>query len=297
MRTMMAAGGVGCPWFRAFTTDQDPRRGQQAPYPCVVKPADLNGSRTRADTPDESAASQLAGALARGGSAAGALHVSGGRFHFSRPEAALEGLLTMGAHRGSPFDKPDPLDGPFFEETIYVTPSRFPTMCRPPSPVAWRTPRARKLRNRPGPRRTAAQQRRGPWMLEVAGRSIGGLCSERCALRCGCVPGGATPASACGPPLPSTQRRQRQRRHDDPHPAAGVLQRVDGVDAARAVPGIEGVEITAKLHYGLTPLPEGDAYLGFIFARGDAPATVEDALRLAHRQLHFTILPEFSLDA
>ena len=82
-----------------------------------------------------------------------------------------------------------------------------------------------------------------------------------------------------------------------PIPAAGVLQRVDGVDAARAVPGIEGVEITAKLHYGLTPLPEGDAYLGFIFARGDAPSAVEDALRLAHRQLHFTILPEFSLGA
>ncbi|MEZ4717385.1 MAG: hypothetical protein R2851_15065 [Caldilineaceae bacterium] len=103
---------------------------------------------------------------------------------------------------------------------------------------------------------------------------------------------------ACGLPLPSTQRAGRASGvMMIPIPAAGVLQRVDGVDAARAVPGIEGVEITAKLHYGLTPLPEGDAYLGFIFARGDAPATVEDALRLAHRQLHFTILPEFSLGA
>ena len=76
-----------------------------------------------------------------------------------------------------------------------------------------------------------------------------------------------------------------------PIPSAGLLRAVDGVEAAAAVPLVASVEITARLHYPLTPLPEGDSYLGFIFARGETPAEVEAALRAAHGCLRFTIEP------
>ncbi|MCB9160538.1 MAG: ATP-grasp domain-containing protein [Caldilineaceae bacterium] len=303
MRTMMAAGGVGCPWFRAFTTDQNPRDVvAQAPYPCVVKPVNLNGSRgvMRADTPDELMArlARLARLLAAD-QPDGAPHAYLVEGFIPGREVALEGLLDDGRLIVlALFDKPDPLDGPFFEETIYVTPSRLPddvqaaiARCVEDAALA--------LGLRTGPVHAELRVNdAGPWMLEVAGRSIGGLCSQTLRFGVDASLEELILRQACGLPLPSTQRAGRASGvMMIPIPAAGVLQRVDGVDAARTVPGIEGVEITAKLHYGLTPLPEGDAYLGFIFARGDAPSAVEDALRLAHRQLHFTILPEFSLDA
>lgn len=77
-----------------------------------------------------------------------------------------------------------------------------------------------------------------------------------------------------------------------PIPAAGLLKSVYGVEEARQVPLITGVEITAKLNYSLVPLPEGASYLGFIFARGETPAAVEEAIRHAHRLLRFEIRPE-----
>ena len=303
MRTMMAAGGVPCPWFRAFTTADDPCDvAAQAPYPCVVKPVNLNGSRgvMRADTPNELAAriARLARLLAadQPGGAPYAYLVEG---FIPGREVALEGLLDDGRLIVlALFDKPDPLDGPFFEETIYVTPSRLPDAVQ--ADIARCVEDAAgALGLRTGPVHAELRVNdAGPWMLEVAGRSIGGLCSQTLRFGVDASLEELILRQACGLELPSTQRAGRASGvMMIPIPAAGVLQRVDGVDAARAVPGIEGVEITAKLHYGLTPLPEGDAYLGFIFARGDAPAVVEEALRMAHRQLHFTILPEFALDA
>ena len=76
-----------------------------------------------------------------------------------------------------------------------------------------------------------------------------------------------------------------------PIPRGGLLKRVTGMEAARSVPGIEEIEITAKLNYPIAPLPEGDSYLGFIFARGEEPEEVEAVLREAHARLHFDIQP------
>jgi hypothetical protein len=66
---------------------------------------------------------------------------------------------------------------------------------------------------------------------------------------------------------------------------------VQGAEEAQATPGIVGFELTAKLHNPIMPLPEGDSYLGFLFARGDSPAQVEAALREAHSKLKFAIDP------
>jgi len=93
-------------------------------------------------------------------------------------------------------------------------------------------------------------------------------------------------------PIPSTSLGPRTGPVAAASPGAGTLVGVGGLEAAQAVPGIESVEITAKLNYPLVPLPEGDSYLGFIFARGETPEQVEGALRAAHRELHFEIAPE-----
>jgi hypothetical protein len=148
----------------------------------------------------------------------------------------------------------------------------------------------------------------GPWMLEIAGRSIGGLCSQT--LRFGTdlsleelilrqalgeeiesVQREGRAGGVMMIPIPSTAPSASLRAG----PAAGTLVGVGGLEAAQAVPGIESIEITAKLNYPLTPLPEGDSYLGFIFARGETPEEVEAALRAAHRELRFEIVPELPI--
>lgn len=133
--------------------------------------------------------------------------------------------------------------------------------------------------------------------MEVAGRSIGGLCSKilrfgteglsleelivRHALRLGDAP---------------TERESRAGGvMMIPIPAAGVLKRVEGVAEAEAVPGVEGIDISIPLNHPVVPLPEGASYLGFIFARADTPEQAEAALREAHRRLRFVIVPHIRL--
>lgn len=301
MRTLMAQGGVPCPTFRCFFTDAEPTVvAAQVAYPCVVKPLNLNGSRgvIRADDPAAfvTAVQRLAHML-----------------HQEQPdgqpkpylvedfipgfEVAVEGLLDGGQLTVlALFDKPDPLDGPFFEETIYVTPSRLPlaTQRAIADTVAQA---ARSLGLHMGPVHAELRvNEQGPWMLEVAGRSIGGLCSQ--VLRFGVDESleELILRQACALPLPSIQReKQAAGVMMIPIPMAGILQGVTGIEEARAAPLIEGVEITAKVNYPITPLPEGDSYLGFIFAKGETPAAVEAALRLAHSRLTFHIVPELTL--
>ncbi|MCE7981606.1 MAG: ATP-grasp domain-containing protein [Caldilinea sp. CFX5] len=301
MRTLMAAGGVPCPVFRRFTTDQPPPSvAAQVDYPCVVKPLNLNGSRgvIRADNPTEFvAAVQRLTQMLQQEQADGQPTAYLVEDFIPGFEVALEGMLDNGRLLVlALFDKPDPLDGPFFEETIYVTPSRLPPATQ--QAIADTVAQAaRALGLQMGPVHAELRvNERGPWMLEVAGRSIGGLCSQ--VLRFGVDESleELILRQACGLPLLSTTREQRAAGvMMIPIPAAGILQRVDGVDAALATPLIEGVEITARINYPITPLPEGESYLGFIFAKGETPGAVEAALRQAHSKLTFSIVPEFDL--
>jgi hypothetical protein len=190
------------------------------------------------------------------------------------------------------FDKPDPLDGPFFEETIYVTPSRLPAATQAAIERAT-ADAARALGLRVGPVHAELRvNEAGAWIVEVAGRSIGGLCSQVLRFGVDASLEEVILRQAVGLPLGDVGRRDRAAGvMMIPIPAAGLLRAVEGVEAAAAVPLVTSVEITAPLHYPLTPLPEGDSYLGFIFARGQTPAEVEAALRAAHGQLRFTIEP------
>lgn len=314
MRTLLKRGGVQVPEFALYTLDDDlPAIAQHISYPCVVKPLELNGSRgvIRANTPAEflSAVRRLAQILHDiypGGSAPVMFHgevvCDSARSFLVEAfipgfEVALEGLLDHGQLQVlALFDKPDPLDGPFFEETIYVTPSRLPeTVQLAIQQCAAESARALGLRDGP----VHAEMRineQGPWLVEAAGRSIGGLCSKT--LRFG------TDASleelilrqACGLPVDSLGREGTAGGvMMIPIPEAGVLRAVQGIAEASAVAGIESVEISAPLHNPIVPLPEGESYLGFIFAHGTHPAEVEAALREAHARLSFMIVPNIEL--
>jgi hypothetical protein len=212
-------------------------------------------------------------------------------------EVALEGMLDNGKLTVlALFDKPDPLDGPFFEETIYVTPSRLPaaTQATIAETVALA---AQSLGLQMGPVHAELRiNEQGAWMLEVAGRSIGGLCSQILRFGVDASLEELILRQAAGLGIESTERAGRAVGvMMIPIPSAGILQRVTGTEAAAAIPGITGLQITAKLGYAINPLPEGESYLGFIFAQGETPDVVEAALRSAHEQLQFTLVPEIEL--
>ena len=302
-RTSLATAGVPVPHFRLFPVDEDPRRlAAGVPYPCVLKPLRLAASRgvIRADTQEDFVAAfeRVKRILEQAGCASRSILVED--FVPGR-EYALEGLLLAGELRVlALFDKPDPLDGPYFEETIYVTPSRLPPEeQRAVAACAGRAAAALGLREGP----VHAELRvngSGPWLIELAARPIGGRCSR--ALRFGTGGSGlGTWASleeiivrhALGMQIPSLEREsQASGVMMIPVPGAGVLREVRGVDEARGLPLVEEVVITAHPDQELVPWPEGARYPGFIFARGDTPEAVEAALRAAHRRLQFVIAPD-----
>jgi biotin carboxylase len=273
----------------------------RSPYPCVVKPLVLSGSRgvIRAnDAEGLRSALERVSALLRSPEVAQRRDPDLARVLVEEfvpgPEVALEGLLAGGhLHVLALFDKPDPLDGPYFEETLYVTPSRHPAPLQ--DSVAREVSRAcAALGLCEGPIHAELRLSRvGPRILEVAARSIGGLCGR--ALRFGVgmtleelILRHALGTSAEPPPRESRAAGVlmlpiRQR---------GVLEEVRGIEEARRVPLIEDVTITAHEREELVPLPEGASYLGFAFARGETPEQVEAALREAGRHIEAVVTPK-----
>lgn len=299
MRRLFAARGIPVPAFRRFTTGDDPARVAAAvSYPAVVKPLRRSGSQgvIRADNPDElrAAIARLRPILQDDGRPGP--HPFLVEDYLPGVEVALEGLIDDGRlHVLALFDKPDPLEGPFFEETIYVTPSRLPASTQEAIAAATESAAA-ALGLRRGPLHAELRiNDAGPWLLEIAGRSIGGLCSRTLRFGVSVSLEELILRQAMGLPLETTRERAARGVMMIPIPAAGLLRGYRGVQAAQAVPGIEGVEITAPLHNQLIPLPEGSSYLGFIFARGENPAQVEGALRQAHACLEFDVEPVIPL--
>jgi biotin carboxylase len=303
MRTALSGAGVPVPRFRAHALAEDPRAAaREAPYPCVLKPLIFSASRgvIRADDPASFTAAwhRVARLLSdtraerrpREDGAAERILVEE---FVPGPEVALEGLLRGGRLEVlALFDKPDPLDGPFFEETLYVTPSRHPAELQAlTAQVVLEGARALGLAEGPvhAEARLAAA---GPVVIEIAARSIGGLCSRTLRFGAGLTLEEVLVAHAMGRPLADVGREARAAGVMMlPIPSRGVLHGVAGEEAARAVPGVQDVVITAPEGRELVPLPEGDSYLGFLFAKGDTPERVEAALREGHRRLRFDIRP------
>ena len=300
MRERLAKAGVPGPPFTTVGVEEDPAvAARRVDYPCVLKPLVLSASRgvIRADDRPAFAAAFrriraiLADPEVRAlGEGTDQILVES---FVPGIEVALEGLLIDGALSVlALFDKPDPLDGPFFEETIYVTPSRLPAATqRAVADVTTQAARALGLEDGPVHaelRLDARAPSPAPVVLELAARSIGGLCSRSLRFGTGLTLEDIILRRALGLPIASLEREGRAAGvMMIPIPRAGILDRVEGLEAATAVTLVEDVTISAHPGEALVPLPEGHRYLGFIFARGDTPAAVERALRDAHARLSF----------
>jgi biotin carboxylase len=301
LRRILRAARVPTPAHEVFTLDDDSARvASGRRYPVVLKPTFLAASRgvIRADNPEQFVAAfrRIAALLERpdvnekAGDAARLVLVEE---FIPGVEVAVEGLLTRGHLKVlAIFDKPDPLDGPYFEETLYVTPSRLEAPVQ--DAIATTTAEtARALGLREGPIHAELRVNdRGPWLIEMAARSIGGLCSRVLRFATGLSLEEVILMHALGREVEDLQREPRPAGvMMIPIPRAGILRGVSGMREARSVPGVDDITISATIGRPLVPLPEGSSYLGFIFARGDSPAAVEAALREAHRLLRFDIEP------
>ena len=315
LRVRLRDSGLPAPWFFATSISHQPSAisPQPSSYPCVIKPVALSGSRgvIRADD-----ASTFQAAFERVRALLQSIEIRAERNDanetilveefVSGREYAVEAVLHHGVLQLlAMFDKPDPLDGPFFEETIYVTPSRASTEMQD-AIVSAIAGAVRAIGLEHGPIHAECRvNERGVFVLEVAARPIGGLCARSLRFR-----------SADGDRLSAVSSRiisleelllrhalgEEPTKYERealasgvmmiPIPRRGVFRGVDGIDAARAVAGVDDVRVTAKADQLLVPLPEGASYLGFIFAHDDTPAGVERALRAAHARLTFAIDPE-----
>ncbi len=309
-RERLRAAGLRVPAFSRFPLVDEPHKifatgRHKVGFPCVLKPLALSGSRgvIRADDEEEAVRaferikdllrSPEVGVLRE--ETSGWLQVEA---YIEGNEIAIEALVEDGRLRVlAIFDKPDLLVGPFFEESIYVTPSRLaPETQRKVGETLESAVRALGLWHGP----LHAEMRltsEGPWVLEVAARPIGGLCARALRFR--------LPAQKEELPLEEVILRlalkidveglEREPRAAGvmmiPIPEAGIYEEALGVEEERAAPGVDSLEITAKPKQRLVPLPEGASYLGFIFARAETPQQVEQALREAHVKLKFVVSP------
>jgi len=305
-RERLRDAGLHVPWFLPSRIDADVNAVVSAlRFPCVIKPVSLSGSRgvMRADDADQFVAAfnrllallRLPDIRAERNDAHERVLVEG---FIPGRELALEGVLHHGTlYVLALFDKPDPLDGPFFEETIYVTPSTLAARQeRDVTEAVAQAAAAIGLRHGPVHAECRVNDQ-GVFVLEVAARPIGGLCARALRFRhetmAACSLEELLLRHALGEsPDGWTREEQASGVMMIPIPARGIYRGVSGVDAARLVAGVDDVTITAKPDQLLVPLPEGASYLGFIFAHGGTSASVTQSLRGAHTRLRFAIEPE-----
>ena len=310
-REVFRDAGLPGPWFRTIALHPPPEPALLGiSYPCVLKPMSLSASQgvIRANTREEfvGAAERIRKLLASPEILAtreanlDQVIVEG---YIPGREVALEGLLTDGQLRVlTIFDKPDPLEGPYFEETIYVTPSRLSqSELRDVERCTRDAVRALGLTQGPIHAEFRINEQ-GVWPLEVAPRPIGGLCAR--ALRFqhlddGGLIGLEELLLRHALHLPGADWPRESEASGVmmiPVPRSGILEKVDGDDQARAIVGISELQITARLHDHIAAWPEGSTYLGFLFSQAQSPEEAESALRAAHAKLRFTISPRLAVE-
>ena len=294
-RQRFLAAGLPVPRFFRLNIAEDPvQASEESPYPCVLKPLGLSASRgvIRADNPAEfRAAFQRIGALLARPEIQ-VLREEQNQYiqvesFIGGQEYALEGVLTAGRLKTlAVFEKPDPLNGPFFEETIYLTPSAIQPAIQQATEKA-----IRAVGLTHGPIHAEARyDGRDVWVLEVAARPIGGLCAKVLRFDGGMPLEELLLRHAAGEDIAHIQREPcASGVMMIPIGRGGVYEGVEGLDSASEIAGVEEIAITAKIGQTMEPLPEGASYLGFIFARGKAPEDVERSLRNAHARLRFQI--------
>ncbi len=296
-RQCFERAGLRLPSFERIALEASPRRA--ASYPCVLKPLGLSGSRGVIRANDDAEFAAAFERIRKLLSHPEITRLREEQDHFIQVESfiegrefALEGILTNGRLRTlAIFDKPDPLDGPFFEETIYTTPSRESADVQEELvAAAQRAVHALGLTH--GPVHIELRYNKaGAWILEVAARPIGGLCSKVLRNEEEIVLRHAVGEDVSGIAIDSTPAGVMMI----PIGSGGVYQGCAGEEDARAVEGIEDLIVTAKEGQRMIPLPEGSSYLGFLFARAATPALAEAALRVAHSKLRFEFAKTLSV--
>jgi biotin carboxylase len=306
-RETLRAAGVRVPDFFSFAvSDRLADVVARMKFPCVVKPLSLSASQgvIRANNADEFSEAVRRIQLLMESPEIQVLREPGTdrllvESYVAGREVAVEGLIAGGRLRVlAIFDKPDPLEGPYFEETIYVTPSRLPAeMQRAIEECAGNAIRALGLTTGPVHAEFRVNES-GPWVLEIAPRPIGGLCSR--ALRFGADGISLEELllrDALGMPSGDAEREiGASGVMMIPVPQSGIFEGVEGIETAESVLGVTEIQITARLHDYVAAWPEGSSYLGFIFARGDSAAEVEAALREAHARLQFRMSPRLAVE-
>ncbi|PYT93255.1 MAG: hypothetical protein DMG36_10730 [Acidobacteria bacterium] len=311
MREVFRDAGLRGPWFRGFPVTPIPEPALVGiSFPCVLKPISLSASQgvMRANNRKEflAAGERLRRLLESAEIRAtrepnlDQMIVEG---YIPGGEVAVEGLLTEGTLRIlAIFDKPDPLEGPYFEETIYVTPSRLPEATQTEIEKCARDA-TRALGLTHGPIHAEFRiSDDSVWPIEVAARPIGGLCARALWFRTS-----DTKAEigleelllghALKMPGSDPQREvQASGVMMIPVPHSGILESISGVEAARATHRITELIITARLHDYIAAWPEGSSYLGFLFAKGSTAEEVEQAIREAHKKLRFSITPRLPVE-
>jgi ATP-grasp domain-containing protein/L-aminoacid ligase-like protein len=311
MREVFRDAGLRVPWFRSFRIAPAPEPSLVGvSFPCVLKPLSLSASqgvmRANNRTEFHAAASRLRRLLESAEIRAtrepnlDQMLVEG---YIPGREVAVEGLLTDGTFRIlAIFDKPDPLEGPYFEETIYVTPSKLPESTLSLIEKCAKDA-SRALGLTQGPIHAEFRiNEEGVWPIEVAPRPIGGLCAQ--ALRF--CPNNEQDEIGLEelllrhalnlPGSNATREQQASGVMMIPVPQSGILESVSGVEPACATHCITELVITARLQDYIAAWPEGSSYLGFLFARGNTPDEVEQAIREAHNKLHFRITPRLPVE-
>jgi predicted ATP-grasp superfamily ATP-dependent carboligase len=311
MREVFRDAGLRVPWFRGVALRPAPEPALLGiSYPCVLKPVSLSASQgvVRANNREEFLAAtqqvrrvlESPEVLASREAHLDEMIVEG---YIAGKEVAVEGLLVDGMVRVlAIFDKPDPLEGPYFEETIYVTPSRLPeAQRREVERCATEAVRALGLSHGPVHAEFRINEE-GVWPLEVAPRPIGGLCARALRFVCNAsdeVMGLEELLLRHATEMPVGGWRREAAASGVmmiPVPASGVLEGVEGEAGARATPRVTELHITARLRDFIAAWPEGASYLGFLFARAETAVEVESALRAAHGELRFGIRERLAVE-
>lgn len=304
LREALSQADLASPKHQRIALDANPKSiADKIEYPCVLKPLNLSASQgvIRANSTAEFvAAFERIKALLKDIEEKAHQKILPEILiedYIDGDEVALEGLMVGGKLTLlALFDKPDPLEGPYFEETIYVTPSRksqeVQTSIKNTAEQAANAigltegPIHVELRVKPNSRET---NEAGPWVIEMAARSIGGLCSRSLQFGDALTLEDIILRHAMGTPVVPDREADASGVMMIPIPKAGILARIDGTLEAQSVPGITDLTISIATGQPVTPLPEGNKYLGFLFAKAETPEEVEDALRAAHAKLDIKI--------
>jgi hypothetical protein len=311
MREVLRDAGLPFPVFRSVALHPLPEPALLGiAFPCVLKPLSLSASQgvVRANNREEFLAGTVRLKHLLESPEIRATHEPGldrmlVEDYLPGREVAVEGLITEGEPRIlAIIDKPDPLEGPYFEETIYVTPSRLPSHEQQAIQKCFLdSVRAMGLTHGP----VHAEFRlndQGVWPIELAPRPIGGLCAQALRFKIS----GTTETIGLEelllrhalnlPGASATRESAASGVMMVPVPRSGILERIEGEEEARRVAAITSLEITARLHDYIAAWPEGSSYLGFLFACAADSASVEASLRQAHAKLHFTLTPRLPVE-